>query len=292
MFAQDFRKDLDKLFKVLNDPDHPAIAFARFHDGEFALLRGRKYKAVSGWTGDGAKTWLREPLLASLKCELPGYHVGISDITTLPGHFNWYIRNVGAPLSRVTFATLWSYANYRKTLRYFKARRKQYTIVGCTDRCDVRVPANASRNRFDVDEVVDAILDADKPALLVAGPASCLVAHRYWERTLGFESTRKHVLDVGAAIDPIVHGRDTREFHSPKSRLGTFVPAWSGRTSRLRTGRAPRPAKTQGTSANVRTQQKPGETKQERPAQKKRRLDPPSWTRTTARPHQRIRKRR
>lgn len=229
MFSQDFRKDLDALLGVLRDQDAPAIALARFHDGEHALLRGRKYKAVSGWVGDGSKSWIVKPLLDSLRCRLPGYHVGFSDITTLPDAYGWYVSQVKVPRPRFTFATLFQYANHAKSLAYFKANRDQFVLVGCNERCDIRVPANASKVRFDVERVVDEILDARKPAILAAGPAACLIAHRYWERTVDLPEERKHVIDVGAAIDPMVHGKPTRNYHEPNTRMRRFVPKWSKR---------------------------------------------------------------
>lgn len=229
MFSQDFRKDLDALLGVLRDQDAPAIALARFHDGEHALLRGRKYKAVSGWVGDGSKSWIVKPLMASLQCDLPGYHVGISDITTLPDAYNWYARHTRTARSRVTFAMLFAYANYGKSIAFFKQMRTRSILVGCTDECDVRVPSNASVDRFDVDDVVDQILDADKPALMAAGPAACLIAHRYWARTIDVADKRRHIIDVGAAIDLIAHGRSTRDYQESRGRLRSFVPKWSSR---------------------------------------------------------------
>ena len=228
MFHQHFTRDLERIIETISS-DRPAFGFARFHDGEHAILRSRTYKAASGWQADGARSWIREPLMAALTSSLPGFHIGISDITTVPDAFNWYARQTKAPRSRITFATIFSYANHGRSLRFFRGLADKAVFVGCTPYCQIRVPANASMNKFDVDDVVDQMIDADKPVFLAAGPAACILVHRYWQRTIDEPEHRHHVVDVGAAIDPIVHGKDTREFHKKTSRLRNFEPKWSAR---------------------------------------------------------------
>ncbi len=257
MFSQHFTRDLDRILKALAS-DGPAIGFARFHDGEYALLRKRKYKAASGWQADGERAWIREPLMSALTSDLDGLYIGISDITTVPDAFNWYARQTKAPKSRITFATLFSYANHARALRFFRSMEKKAVFVGCTDRCDIKVPSNASMDRFDVDAVIDAMLDAEKPVFLAAGPAACILVHRYWQRTIDDPESRQHVIDVGAAIDPIVHGRETREFHRTTSRLRNFEPKWSARRGAMdRDQRADRPAQSVRNTTKKRAEEPP-----------------------------------
>lgn len=271
MFVRDFGKDLQAVFDAYRE-GRP-FALARFNDGEAALLRKRKYKAASGWKGDGATSWIREPLLEACRTNLDGFYVGISDPTTLVHLHGFYLNTVKAPLSKLTFAMLFGYANYVRAHDFFTEAATDATVVGCTARCDVRVPANASKTHFDVDDVVDQLLDRGAPVLLAAGPAACLIAARYWERTEYSKGRRVPVVDVGAVLDPVVHGKETRTYHAKANPLRRFSPRWPDRTIR-RSGTA-------HLQPNVREQR--GSTRKDEPAPTRKKVAPkPGWARQRA----------
>lgn len=210
-----FRSDLGRFL----DPAEP-VALARFHDGEYHVLRGAPYDARSGWHVYRA-SWLRDRLYEALTADLDGYWVGISPPCDYPLGTAYYRSHVST--QRRTFATLFWHSNYR-IFRSKVGDLSSFCVVGCTDRCEVRVPANGVAKAWNIDEVVDQLLEKRQPILVAAGPCACIIVHQYWLRAPA--ETRQTILDVGAAIDPRIHGRATRDFQKPGSRLASHSCRW------------------------------------------------------------------
>lgn len=235
---RDYKRDYVEVERALREGE--PFCLVRFNDGEFALLNGQKYKAASGWkvqatSGRRLKTkpdlWIRAPLTASLSANLPGYHIGISPPCCLPAMVLYYRRAVQVPPSRVTFATLFFNANFARAVRFF--RELNGIMVGCGEGCDYRVPADGVNQEWDIDAMVTKLLDeADRPVLLAAGPSACIIGHRYWERALERQTSEpgfrpQPIVDVGATLDQVIHGRRTRTYHDANSPLRGHVCVWN-----------------------------------------------------------------
>jgi hypothetical protein len=214
-----FRGDLDLFLK----PQRP-VALARFHDGEYYILRGEPYKARSNWTVY-QPSWLRDRLRAAIEADLEDYWVGISPPCCFP-QGTAYFRSL-AQTRRVTYATLFWFANFGRirSLLYERVRDGKYATVGCTARCDYRIPQNGVSQRWNLDELVDHLLLEKRPILLAAGPSACVLVHEYWKRAE--PEKRQTILDVGAAMDPLLHGKITRHFQEPNSRLKSHACSWT-----------------------------------------------------------------
>lgn len=252
-FSRDYKRDLAEVERAIKEGE--AFCLVRFNDGEHALLHGQTYKAASGWrykgTRKGKKTqrplWLQGPLAASLAANLPGYCVGISAPCCLPKLVFYYRRAVQVAADRVTYASLFFNSNYPRALRFF---HELDAIKVGPKGCDYQVPADGVNRKWDIDALVDKLLEeADRPILLAAGPSACIIGHRYWER--GLERQTKDpgfriqsILDVGAVLDTVIHKQKTRTYHDSGSPLRGHVCRWEA--GLVRSGLAPASVQKQG----------------------------------------------
>lgn len=210
-FQADFARVLD-----LSRP----VALSRFHDGELRLLRGEPYKARSGWS-ISQESWLRPRLEKALRAELDDYLVGISPPCDFPQGTAFYLSHVRP--NRRTFATLFWHANYHQFVAALQGPLKGACIV-TSGRGHYQVPANGVATRWDLDGLVTQLLEERRPILVAAGPCACVIVHEYWCRQR--PELRQPILDVGAAVDPVVHGKSTRDFHDPASILRNHSCSW------------------------------------------------------------------
>lgn len=245
MFSQNFKADFKAVTERLRDG--PPFALARFNDGELAILQRKPYKAASGWRTQG-DTWIRSRLLAALQYKGRDYYVGISPLCCIPGAPQWYRKHVRKHESELTFATLFFNANYHASLKFFSGF--DALKVGCAAGCDVRIPRDAVNQRWDVDAIVDKMLESDRPILLAAGPGACVLAHRYWMRA--DPASRQSVVDVGAVLDTEIHGQPTRDYQQRDpgaARILRHVCQWAGRDHGLHVAQLPK-----GTNTALRPQ--------------------------------------
>lgn len=209
-----FKADLERL----TDVGRP-VGLARFHDGELRVLRGEPYRARSGWHLQ-RESWLRERLATALSAKLDDYWVGISPPCDYPQGTSFYRPLVK---TRHTFATIFWHSNYTRFTSMLSGRFSDACIVS-SGVGDFKVPANGVANKWPLDDLVTELLKERRPILVAAGPCACVIVHEYWRRQP--KAGRQTILDVGAAIDPKVHGRRTRDFHEPKSALRVHSCSW------------------------------------------------------------------
>lgn len=208
-FIQDFQSDFAQIIRA----DEP-FAFSRFHDGEYAICQGVDYDAKSGWSVSGA-TWLQHPLLEALtEAELEDYYIGISPPCDHSEAASWYRSQVKVPKSRLTFATLFQHANFKKLPQLLR-RFPEPVLVSCQNG-DIKVPANGVKKGWDIDGAVRQLLRVEgRPIFVAAGPCSNVIIHRYWQRQE--KSKRVTIIDIGSALDQDIHGKRTRPYHDPQS---------------------------------------------------------------------------
>lgn len=116
-FSQDFYADFDVAMAGLS-PSYSGqpYAFVRYGDGEAAIMRQIAHRAKSdGWRWDGQEHPLRQRLIDSLACRLPGYCIGVSAYNHHPYAHEWYLEQlVDLPPERLTLASLFIFANYER----------------------------------------------------------------------------------------------------------------------------------------------------------------------------------
>jgi len=208
-----------ELERVLNP--RRKYAFARFHDGEKALLLGEPYRSRSGWAATGT-TWLKDALAEALAFRDPRYVVGISPPCDLPQAHAWY-RERTRDLKRgqgLSYATLFMHSNYPAARTRFRLMLDQGAVlVGCRG-AEVTVPKSINA-RWDIDGIVNRLAELDRPVLLCCGPAAAVIVHRY---CLAVRAERRRmIIDAGAALDHQIHGQATREYQRDVSALRQHV---------------------------------------------------------------------
>ncbi|HWB11545.1 MAG TPA: glycosyltransferase [Pirellulales bacterium] len=212
-FCQDFIRDFDQ-FDFWGAP----FAFVRFGDGERAICMRKPVQAQDGWSYDGRATAFSAELNAALRCDLPGYYLGISDACCDAAAKEWYLQHVKVPLDRLTFANIFVNANYRR----FQQIDTSDMVIVASEGGDYWVPEDLVNGNFDLDRLVERLLSVDRPILVSAGPASCVIIHKYWQRA----AKKQVIVDVGSAIDEQTKGRKTRQYQVPGTRTAELCCMW------------------------------------------------------------------
>ena len=212
-FRQDFVRDFD-LFDFWGAP----FSFARFADGERAICMGTPIKGQDGWSFDSRHGVFAAQLNAALRYDAPGYYVGISDGCCDLAAKEWYLQQVRMPLERVTFSNIFVNGNYRR----FQQIDTNDMVIVASEGGDYWVPEDVMNSNFDLDRLVERLLAVDRPILVSAGPASCIIIHRYWQRA----AKKQVIVDVGSAIDERTKGRKTRQYQVPGTRTAELSCIW------------------------------------------------------------------
>jgi 2-polyprenyl-3-methyl-5-hydroxy-6-metoxy-1,4-benzoquinol methylase/GT2 family glycosyltransferase len=212
-FRQDFATDFDQ-FDFWGKP----FAFARFADGERAICMGTPIKGQDGWSFDGRQHEFARQLNAALRYDAADYYIGISDACCDRAAKEWYLQQIRVPLERVTFSNIFVNANYR---RFQQLDTRDMAIVA-SEGGDYWVPEDVLNRDFDLDRLVERLLAVDRPILVSAGPASCIIIHKYWQRAV----KKQVIVDVGSAIDERAKGRKTRQYQVPGTLTAGLSCTW------------------------------------------------------------------
>ncbi len=230
-FTQDFATDFELLLGAWTARE--PFAFARFGDGEAAILRERPVpfrvqRPTETWDSKNIPGRFRAELWDSLRYKDEGYYVGMqcpacSDISAK------YLReNVSTPLDRQTYAELFCYQNWH---RIDRAKFTDACIVTSSSRPEqegvdsLLIPINAAEI-LDAADTVEALLEVRKPILVAAGPFSNVVIHQYWTKQL--PELRQPIVDIGSALDPWLHDTCTRDYQNAWHYRAQRFCTWDG----------------------------------------------------------------
>jgi 2-polyprenyl-3-methyl-5-hydroxy-6-metoxy-1,4-benzoquinol methylase len=214
-FTQDFERDFDQIDFTGRKP----FAFVRFGDGERSICRGVPITAVQdGWAYDGKQSQFSADLNAALTYSAPDYYVGISDGCCDQEARDWFLERVQVPLQQITFANIFVNGNYRR----FKQLDLSGTALVSSEGGDFAVPGDLINGAFDFDGLVERLLRVDRPILVAAGPASCVIIHKYWLKAV----KKQTIVDVGSALDEKLKGRKTRRYQVPGSPTAERICQW------------------------------------------------------------------
>lgn len=237
--TQDFAADFDAIADTLK-PDYRGrqIAFSRFGDGEYAILRNMTHVAKSdGWKWQGGENGnLRESLFQSLIAgsEMDDYFVGISAVNHHPLAHAWYLEQLkesGVPMQKVTFASLFIFANYDRFLPIIDDLDR-FVTVGGSERCDYQTPKTPDDPAWQ--GVIESLpleiyvsVDFTDAILVSAGPWASVLIHRYWQITESDAERRQTIIDCGSTLDEKLRGRRTRHYHDSMQPQRQWVPRFS-----------------------------------------------------------------
>lgn len=232
--SQNFSTDFDAIAAVLqSDYSGLPIAMGRFGDGEYAILRNMAHVAKSDrWRWDGQPHELQQSLHRSLVagCELSNYYVGISAANHHPRAHDWYKHQLeinGVPMNRVTFASLFIFANYERFLAAV-GKLDRFVTVGGSKKCDFQTPRSPLDKSWTLAIQCLAVelrnIDYTDAILVSAGPWASVLVHEYWRITDRCRNRRNTIIDVGSAVDEMIRGRRTRKYHDEANRQRHWVP--------------------------------------------------------------------
>lgn len=221
--VQDFSADFESLTGALCPSYIGSLAFARYADGEAAIMRGKPHNAKSdGWRWRSAwKSALPDRLLEALRYNAHGWHLGITAEDHHAKDHAYLMNEVRVEPQFVTFAEIFIFANYQ---RFIRLNLDHCLTIG--QRCDVDVPGRPDDPAWaqTIDDLVPFMVQCSRPMLVSAGPWACVLLHEYWKRCP--QSMRRVVLDVGSALDEQHKKRWTRGYQDPESERYKWVPRW------------------------------------------------------------------
>jgi hypothetical protein len=227
-----FDEDFDYFWKRIFEYKIPT-AFARYADGEAALIRGRPIGSdsmvarVDGWSApDNTITQLGLDLRRSIKRDNPNYFYAIS-CTCCDKPTRDFLTTV-IKTKNLTFANLWINGHYKQFKSNLETITDNVYIIG-NERglvsgnfpfpIDYFPIGTDCINFWKINKVsfLQSLTNRFKllsnPLVLVAaGPMSELIIDHLWT----INPTGRYI-DVGSALDEFIFGYKTREYMDPNS---------------------------------------------------------------------------
>jgi len=215
MLKHTFKDDLNfMLGKIVNKEP---FAFARYADGELAVIENRRITGCDGWTITDKDTQFGEELLASLTHTESNYFYGIScpccDLPTYE-HYKNLTKN---HWDRVTFSNLFVNSNWKSAYNFFINYPNKIFICNETAQLNVpfyKVPSDVltayRNNREELKKTYESIAEKYQSTLfcISAGPLAELIIH--W---MYLKNPNNQYVDTGSSLDPHILGKKTRSYH-------------------------------------------------------------------------------
>lgn len=227
ILRQSFDDDFEPLVAGLR-PGYsgPPYAFARYADGEAAIMFGRPHAAKSdGWAWPaGKRSLLTDTLWAGFLSSLPGWHVGITAEEHHPADHAALLSRVQVPMSQVTLAEIFIFGNHE---RFRGLDLSGCHIVGPGG--DFPIPRDAMATDWLWHDFTRELIErATRPILVAAGPLANAIIYDYWRWTepARERGKRQVILDVGSAAAHLLHRRRIRAWQRPGDPRADWRPKW------------------------------------------------------------------
>jgi hypothetical protein len=203
------------------------FAYARYADGEVALMRGNPVGtntqafSVDRWSSPNFLTKVGKELLSTLNHTENNYHYAISSHSDNVDDYNFLISRISSP--NITFANLWINANYRKMFEFYNSLDKNVYLI-CNHKSEKNnFPFNVNEifpfpddcisyweqnGDIYISEIVDYVSKLKNETFFIsAGPISEILIHHMY-----LSNPNNQYIDVGSSIDEFTHGRKTRPY--------------------------------------------------------------------------------
>jgi hypothetical protein len=231
-----FETDFDYYTNLIKSDTN--FAYARYADGEVALMRGHAVGAnsqayqVDRWSSPNEVTKVGTELLETLNHTEENYHYAISSQSDSISDYEFL--NDRLKSKNKTFVNLWINANYPKMFNFYNSLDKSVYLI-----CNHR--ANKENFPFKVEEIFpfpddcisywndygdDYIKELveyisqlkDKTFFISAGPVSEILIHKMYTA-----NPNNQYIDVGSSIDEFTFGRKTRPYMDPSSQYSKEI---------------------------------------------------------------------
>ncbi len=239
-FTQDFQRFKDKILSGEN------FAYARYADGEVRMMRGLAVPhdtqafAMDGWSCEGRLYRLGQVLLESIAHTEPDYFYAITSPNQNYDEYRFLRDRIRVPEDNITFADLWINGNYERFRAFlFEEIREPVVLIASEDGAKrdlhplrftdyLTIPPRCPDFYEEhADEIVETLRGLahdyrDTLFLISAGPMSEAIIHHLYGM-----NPRNRYIDVGSAIDELVHGKKTRPYMLPGSPYHGQIVEWT-----------------------------------------------------------------
>lgn len=223
MFTKNFTTDLEALIAREKSGDH--FAFARFADGEHALLEN---KSIRGWDWEltNSAAELQRTMKLAFQYNKSDYYYGVSCGCCDPVKYAYYKNALADRWDRVSYSNMFANSNYDRSIEWLKSLPNPVVLANVaaakaafpfTPFMIYTIPSHAVERYLELyqqwyqDLARCAKLCTNMTFLVSCGPLSEIFIH--WMHSINPKNT---YIDVGSLLDPYMHGT-TRDHHRPGS---------------------------------------------------------------------------
>ena len=224
-FVEDFYKFKNKILSKEN------FAYARYADGEVRLMLGigvgKNTQAYNqdGWSCDEKMYLLGKVLLDSIRHTESNYYYAITSPNQNKNDYSYLYSRILQKEQNITFADLWINGNYSLFKDFIHKELNEDVVLIASDdglgrnlsplRCKQYIPIPKDcvnfyeQNYLQIDQYLEELASSHKNTLFFvsAGPLSEVIIHK-----LFCKNPNNRYIDVGSAIDEIIHGKITRPY--------------------------------------------------------------------------------
>ena len=218
------------------------FAFARYADGELALMRGHEIGQntqafkVDKWGAPAKISRVGADLVDTLNHEEYNYYYAISAVSDNYSDYNNLKTNIKQKDCNITFANLWINANYSRTLNKYKTLKRDVILIVNENAKSENYPFTVKEifkfpndcikyweNNYQqfMNELYDYIKlnNIENQLFFIAcGPVSEIIIHKLY--TVYPNNT---YVDVGSSLDEWTHGYKTRPYMDSNSQYANEI---------------------------------------------------------------------
>lgn len=213
-FTNNFQEDLQTIINKIENKEN--FAFARYADGELAVIENKKITGCDGWSVTEKDIQFGKDLLNSCNHLENNYFYGISCPCCDPVGNNKLKNIFSKSVNKLTYSNLFVNFNWEKAFNYFKNKDK---ILVCNTTSKIeepfyKVPNNVlefyrlGKNNLKLYYESIAKNHINSLFCISAGPLAEIIID--WMYTI---NPNNQYIDVGSCLDPLIHGRATRDYH-------------------------------------------------------------------------------
>lgn len=236
---KDFNEDFKFFIDLIKSED--SFAYARYADGEVALMQGRAIGVgsqafhVDNWMAPNDITKAGKDLLQTLNHVEDNYYYAISSKSDQITDHEFLTSRIKS--KNITYANLWINANYEKMKTFYENLSKEVYVI-CNEKAKKQsFPFTVSElfpfpndcitywekwGEDYISQLAEYVAHLKNRTFFIScGPISEIIIHRLYEI-----NSQNQYIDVGSSIDEFVHGYKTRPYMDPNSfyakQISTF----------------------------------------------------------------------
>jgi len=220
-------KEFDKIWQKIENNEN--FVLARYADGEYAVMSGRKIKGIDGWTSTDYVSKLGQDSIESLSVRDPNYIYGIACPCCDREAYYWIVSRL-AEKATISFSNIFVNHNYFKFVKKFEELKRDAIVIANEKARDKQI-GNLNILKFygvggecidfwekEGDKLVQQIINEvgdlkNKLFVVSAGPMSEPIIYKLYKH-----NPHNTYIDFGSAIDRYIHENLNRTYTDPKNK--------------------------------------------------------------------------